>query len=263
VAGQIRYFADRFGTARGAIEGTEIPFDLIKRYAVRQGPVVRVEDGRRHTGLVMERATSYHGFELAREREALVGRFPPELADRARLALAEGLVAGITPHTDQRGLAKAITRLDEYWRRSGGVLSQAGPDAVAGRLAEQLGRIGSWEEFLTTRLALDPAELVDPDTRHRLDALPSSVALRGDRVAIQYSIERGEGVARLRLREGKARRLRPGDIPPLDRPLRFTVVRGSQEIANAASPAELEEALEAIPAGSRSSRARRRGRRGR
>jgi hypothetical protein len=260
VAGQIRYFADRFGTARAAIEGTEIPLDLIKRYAVRQPPVVRVLDGRRHTGLVMERATSFHGFELDREREVLVGRFPPELADRARLALAEGIVAGVLPHTDQRALAKAIARLDEYWRRSGGALPAASPDAIAARLVEQIREIQSWEEFLNTRIALDPATLVDADTRHRLDALPSSVALRGDRIAIHYEIERGQPVARLRLREGKARRTRAGDIPPLDRPLRFTVVRGSREIANAASLVELEQALDAAPP-DRSPRSRRGGRR--
>ena len=260
VAGQIRYFADRFGTARAAIEGTEIPLDLIQRYAVRQPPVVRVLDGRRHTGLVMERATSFHGFELDREREVLVGRFPPELADRARLALAEGMVAGVLPHTDQRALAKAIARLDEYWRRSGGELAAASPDAIAARLVEQIREIQSWEDFLNTRIALEPAALVDADTRHRLDALPSSVALRGDRIAIHYEIERGQPVARLRLREGKARRIRPGDIPPLDRPLRFTVVRGSQEIAHATSLAELEQALESAPP-DRHARSRRGGRR--
>jgi hypothetical protein len=260
VAGQIRYFADRFGTARAAIEGTEIPLDLIQQYAVRQPPVVRILDGRRHTGLVMERATSFHGFELDREREVLVGRFPPELADRARLALAEGIVAGVLPHTDQRALAKAIARLDEYWRRSGGELVAAGPDSIAARLVEQIREIQSWEDFLNTRIALDPAALVDADTRHRLDALASSVALRGDRIAIHYEIERGQPVARLRLREGKARRIRPGDIPPLDRPLRFTVVRGSREIAHADSLPELEQALESAPP-DRPARSRRGGRR--
>jgi hypothetical protein len=261
VAGQIRYFADRFGTARGAIEGTEIPFDLIKRYAVRQPPVVRVMDARRHIGLVMERATSYHGFELDREREILGGPFPRELADQARLALAEALVAGITPHTDQRAVAKAITRLDEYWRRSGGTVITAGPDAVAGRLVEQLRDIVSWEEFLNTRLSLDPSALVDAATRHRLDALPSSLPLRGDRVAIQYAIERGESVARVRLREGKARRLRAGDIPALDRPVRISVMRGSREIASAASPEDLERALRTIEPDHRAGRGRRGARR--
>jgi hypothetical protein len=247
VAGEIRYFADRFGMPRGAIEGTEIPFDLIRRYAVRQPTVVRFQDGRRHSGLVVERATVYHGFELEREREPLPGRFPPELADHARLALAQGLVAGTMPHPDQHAVAKGVARLDEYWRRSGGTLAAAGPDAVASRLAVQLRAIESWEDFLATRIRLDPTELVDPETRERLDRLPSSVALRGDRIAIHYAIERGESVARLKLREGKARRIRPDDLPVLDRPFRFSVLRGGREMINAASVEELEGALRTAP----------------
>jgi hypothetical protein len=247
VAGEIRYFADRFGTPRGAIEGTELPFDLIRRYAVRHEPVVRFQDGRRHSGLVLERATAYHGFELEREREPLTGGFPADLADRARLALAEGLVAGTTPHPDQHAVAKGVARLDEYWRRSGGELAEAGPDAVASRLAAQLRSIESWEDFLTTRLRLDPAELVDAEARDRLDRLPSSVPLRGDRIAIHYGIERGEAVARLKLREGKARRVRAGDLPPLDRPFRFSVIRGGREVIDAASVDELEAALQEAP----------------
>jgi len=257
VAGQIRYFADRFGTPRGAIEGTEVPFDLIKRFAVRRPPVVRFQDARRHAGLVVERETSYFGFELAREREPLVGRFPPELADQARLALAEGIVAGMTSHTDQRALAKSIARLDEYWRRSGGTVSSASPDAIAARLAEQLRDIESWEEFLNRRLVLDPAELVAADTRHVLDLLPSSIPIRGDRIAINYAIEHGAPVARLRLREGKARRLRRGDLPPLDRPVRFSVMRGTREVLRAESIDELEGALRSLPAHDRHEKRRR------
>ena len=33
VAGTIRYFADRSGVPRAAIEGTQVPFDLVRRYA--------------------------------------------------------------------------------------------------------------------------------------------------------------------------------------------------------------------------------------
>src|SRR5262249_55136698 len=34
VAGSLRYFADRFGTPRASIEGTQVPRDLIRKYAV-------------------------------------------------------------------------------------------------------------------------------------------------------------------------------------------------------------------------------------
>jgi hypothetical protein len=253
VAGQIRYFADRFGAPRGAIEGTEIPFDLIKRYAAQGEPQVRFRDGQRHTGLVVERATSYHGFELDRSREPLTGEFPGHLADRARLALAEALVAGRTTHTDQRAVARAVARIDEYWRRSGGQLGTASPDAVAVAIARQLSGVSSWDGFLRTRFQLDVRDFAGDGEREALDELPGSVALLGDRIPLHYDIEHGEPVIRLRLREGKARRLRPGTVPKLDRPIRFSVLRGRQEVLRAGSLDELVTAL---------ARSRRRERRG-
>jgi len=47
------------------------------------------------------------------------------------------------------------------------------------------------------------------------------------------------GVARLRLREGQARRLRERDLPSLDRPVRFIVLRGKREAVRADSLADL------------------------
>lgn len=243
VAGEIRYFADRFGTPRGAIEGTEIPYDLIHRYAVRGAPVVAFREGRRHTGLVVERTTAYFGFELDRSREPLAGEFPADLAPQARLAIAEALVAGRTVHPDQRAVARAVARLDEYWRRSGGTLREASPDAVAAALASQLAGVASWSDFLQARLDLDPARFVSEATREALDGLPSSVPLFGDRLPLYYDIDHGAPIVRLRLREGKARRLRPGVIPPLDRPLRFTVLRGRSEVLQASSLEELVAGL--------------------
>jgi ATP-dependent helicase HrpA len=247
VAGQIRYFADRFGMPRGAIEGTEIPFDLVRRYAVRSGPVVRFRPDGRRAGLVVERTTVYSGFELERDRHPLVGPFPTELAEQARYAIASGLVAGATPHRDQRQISKSLMRLDEYWRRSGGALEAASPDSVARLLAQQLSEVQTWEGFLGMRVELDHAALVDRATRAQLDALPSSVALLGDRIPLHYEIEQGVGIVRLRLREGKARRLRSGNVPALDRPVRFTVVRGKSDVLHAASLEELEQELERLP----------------
>ena len=246
VAGQVRYFADRFGTPRGAIEGTEVPYDLIHRFAVRGAPQVAFREGHRHTGLVVERTTSYSGCELDRSREPLTGEFPADLAAPARLAIAEALVAGRTVHPDQRAVARAVARLDEYWRRSGGRLSNASPDAVATALASQLKDVHSWSDFLGVRLDLEPARFVDDDTRQELDALPSSVPLFGDRIPLHYDIDRGTAVVRLRLREGKARRLRPGAVPSLDRPMRFTVLRGRNEVLHAGSLADLVAGLERL-----------------
>lgn len=258
VAGRIRYFADRYGTPRGAIEGTEIPFDMIRRHARRGEPDVRFREDRRRSGLVLEWTISYFGFELERHREPMEGAFPAGLAPRARLAIAEALVAGKTTHVDQRAVAKAVARLDEYWRRSGGTLTSASPDAVASALASQLEGITSWDGFLATRLSLDPTALVEEDDRRRYDTLPASVPLLGDRIPLHYEVDRGEGVVRLRLREGKARRLRAGMLPKLDRPVRFTVLRGRREILAAGSLDELLAGLAHLPARDRQRHRRRR-----
>ena len=71
--------------------------------------------------------------------------------------------------------------------------------------------------------------MIAEDERRVLEALPSSVHLYGDRVPVDYEVERGVGVVRLRLKEGQARRLQPSDLPPFDRPVRFTVLRGKRE----------------------------------
>ena len=71
----------------------------------------------------------------------------------------------------------------------------------------------SWEDFQRTRFALDPAALVDQPTRQRLEALPGMVRIRGDAAPLDYELQDGEGVARVRLREGQAKRLRADELP--------------------------------------------------
>lgn len=253
IAGTVRYFADRFGVPRGAIEGTNLPLDLIRRYAVRSQPTVEVRNGRRG-GLAVVRRTVYAGFELEHQRAALTGKFPPDLAVAAREALAAALLEGRTVHPDQRALARASARLAEYWRRSGGELVAADPANVRRLLCQQLEAVDSWEAFLATPLSLDPASLIPEDRRRTLDALPSSVFVLGDRVPLSYELEQGRPVVRIRLKEGQARRLRPRDVPSLDRPLRFSVLRGSKEVIRAASLEELRASLEALPRRPRSRR---------
>ncbi len=257
IAGSIRYFADRFGVSRGAIEGTDLPFELIKRYAQRRDPVVEFRVGRR-SGLVVTRSTEYFGFVLDRERTPLKGRFPSELAGSARDALAGALLHGHTPHRDQRGVARAASRLDEYWRRSGGTLEVAQPAAVERLIREQLDEVTSWEAFLKTPVELDVPAMVPQEVRVELDALPSSAQVLGDRIPLLYDIEGGSGIARLRLREKQARRLRTRDLPRVDRRLRFSVYRGKREVIRAATLEELQDAVRVLE---QRSRERRRGRR--
>ena len=251
IAGSLRYFADRFGVPRAAIEGTQIPERAIRRYARRGRPQVVFERQRRREGLMAVRTVEYFGFTLDRDVEPLPSLFPAELADSARNALVVALLAGETPHPDQGKIRRALERFGHYWRRSGGRLEQAARDQIAVQLAAQLAHVNSWDDFLATRFALDPDAAIPEEERLRLDALPSSVFLYGDRVPVDYDVEQGAGVVRLRLKEGQARRLHPRDLPEFDRPVRFTVTRGKHEAVRASSLDELRRGLRNLGSGHR------------
>ncbi len=246
IAGTLRYFADRFGVPRASIEGTQIPERAIRRYARRGPPAVVFERQRRREGLMVVRTVVYGGFTLEREVEPLQSPFPAELAETAREALVQALLAGETPHPDQGKLRRALERFGHFWRRSGGRLAQANSDRLADQIAAQIANVRSWDDFIAARILLDPDAVIPESERHRLDALPASVNLYGDRVPLDYDIEQGVGVVRMRLKEGQARRLQPRDIPPLDRPVRFTVTRGKHDAVRAASLEELRDGLRGL-----------------
>jgi hypothetical protein len=246
IAGNLRYFADRFGVPRASIEGTQIPERAIRRYARRGPPEVVFERHRRREGLMEVRTVMYFGFTLDREVEPLRSPFPPELADAARNALVQAVLAGDTPHPDQGRVRRALERFGHYWRRSGGKLTQAHSDLLAEQIAAQLAGVGSWDQFIASRITLDPDAAIAESERHRLDALPSSVFLYGDRVPLDYDVEQGQGIVRLRLKEGQARRLQPKDLPGFDRPVRYTVTRGKHEAVRAASLDELRKGLRTL-----------------
>jgi len=260
VAGSLRYFADRFGVLRASIEGTQIPERAIRRVARRGRPEVVFERQRRREGLMVVRTVDYFGFILDREVEPLSGTFPAELADSARRALVSAVLAGETPHPDQGKLRRALERFGHYWRRSGGQIAQAERDHLAEQIAAQLAHVNSWDDFIATRVSLDPDAAIPESERARLDTLPSSVFLYGDRVPVDYDVEQGIGVVRLRLKEGQARRLHPRDLPTFDRPVRFTVTRGKHEAVRASSLDELRNGLRGLGSAHRA-RAMRGGRR--
>jgi ATP-dependent RNA helicase HrpA len=229
VAGSLRYFADRFGVPRASIEGTTLSYDLVRRYATLGPPRIVLAGPRKHQRLMIQRRHTYFGFELETEIEPIEGEIPPELQPAARDVLTDALMAGETTHPDQHRIRRALAELDELWRRSGGTLAELSPEALRARIRSQLERVRSWEDFFRTRIVLEPAELVDAPTRERLEGLPGRLHLRGDAVPLDYEIQAGQGVARVRLREGQARRLRQDELPPLDRPLRFAVQRGRHQ----------------------------------
>jgi hypothetical protein len=246
VAGTLRYFADRFGVPRASIEGTQVPERAIRRYARRGPPTVVFERQRRREGLMAVRTAVYGGFTLDREVEPLPSPFPADLADAARLALVKALLAGETPHPDQGKLRRALERFGHLWRRSAGRLAPAQSERLSEQIAEQIARVRSWDDFIATRIVLDPDAAVPEPERARLDALPTSINLYGDRVPLDYDVEQGVGVVRLRLKEGQARRLQARDVPTFDRPVRFTVTRGKHDAVRAASLEELREGLRSL-----------------
>ena len=247
VAGNLRFFADRFGVPRAGIEGTTLSYDLVREHAGLGPPRVALTGPRKHQGLAVERRRSYFGFDLDTEVEPLRGAIPEPLRAAAREVLADALIAGETTHPDQGRVKRALAGLDELWRRSGGTLAAAAPPALRARILAQLEPVRSWDDFLHTRVGLDPAALVDAATRERLDALPSMIRLRGDAVPVDYELADGTGVARVRLREGQAKRLRADELPPFDRPLRFAVLRDRHEPVLADTIAGLQAELKRAP----------------
>ena len=247
IAGELRYFADRFGIPRGAIEGTQVPMELIHRYAQRGAADVAYDPRRKQSPLSLVRRLSYHGFELEREYEAIED-FPPEVADRARRVLAEALARGEARHSVLKRHRPVIEEIREAHRRSGGMTPRLGVAELTPLYLAALSDVSSIEQFRTAPLAIDFDAIVRRDDRERWMALPDAVVIRGREVPIDYDVEdvdgNPRGVARLRLPEKLAQTLAEEEIPALDRPVRFTVLRGPRGAVRAVTLAELQDILE-------------------
>jgi len=243
VAGTLRYFADRMGVARASIEGTTIPYDLLRTYAVESPAAVVLTRHKQHQELGLTTRRNYFGFELERHVERIRDEIPAEFVEQARDVLADAFVAGSVAHPARARLERATQALDEYWRRSGGALSGIDPASIRALVRAQLGEVTSWQEFERTPVHLDVAALVPAAERAHLDALPSSLHLRGDAIALRYEVRAGGSVVRVKVREDHARRLRESELPVLDRPLVFAVHRRGEEL-QADSITALQELLD-------------------
>lgn len=246
IAGELRYFADRSGNSRAGIEGTQVPMQLIRKYSTRGVSEIVYDPKRKGGQLVIQRTLEYFGFELERETEVLE-EFPPELAPRAIRALAEALARGQARHPAVKRNRAAIEDIRQTYRRSGGETPRLKFEDLAGWYQQQLSGITSVNDFRNARLILDRDEFVPRDVREKFAQLPDSVLIREREVDIEYDVDDRAGaltaIARLRLPEKLARGLTDAELPVLDRPLRFVVIRGQRGALRADSLDELQELL--------------------
>ncbi|MGQ0539820.1 MAG: DEAD/DEAH box helicase [Gemmatimonadaceae bacterium] len=249
VAGDLRFFADRFGVPRASIDGTQLPTALVRKYAQRTDGEAALVVARGRENLVVRRRLEYFGFELEREEEPL-DAWPDSLVPAARRAVAAALARGEAQHPAVRRHHALIERVREHHRRSGGATPRLGEAELAAMYERELEHadVRSTAAYRSAPLRLDLEGLVPAATRAHLDALPDHVTLRGARIEVQYEVEQREehslGVARLRLPEKLARTLVEEELPPFDRPYRFLVLRGARGAVRAASLADLRELLE-------------------
>jgi ATP-dependent helicase HrpA len=246
IAGDLRYFADRSGIPRAAIEGTQIPMDLIRRNATRGKSALVYDPRRKHGPLMLKRTVDYFGFELESEVET-VEEFPPELAKEARHILAEALARGEARHFAVKKNREAIDEIREAYKRSGGETKRLGLPELTALYEEQLADVGSMDDFRAAQLIVNKDMFVPRDGQERLARLPDQVTIRDRDVDIDYDVEERDGgrrgVARLRLPEKIARSLTEAEIPKLDRPVRFVVLRGQRGAVRADTLDELQERL--------------------
>lgn len=251
IAGELRYFADRFGNPRASIEGTQLPMDIVRRFATSEEASLEYDGERRRAPLVLRRRVEYFGFELEREIEA-VDVFPEGREDEARQVLADALARGEARHFAVKRNLPVIDAVREAWRRSGGTLPRLSQADLAAMYKGRMSGVNSLTEFKQADLDLtEQLEALSPrSARAKYNDLPSRVDVRGREVEIDYDVEEDaatgvRGVARLRLPEKVAKTLTESELPVLDRPLRFVVARGQRGSVRASTLDELQARLDA------------------
>jgi hypothetical protein len=247
VAGTLRYFADKFGVARAAIEGTQIPADLVRRNATRHAPRLVYDPSKRDRPFALEHRLTYFGFELEREREPLQ-ELPEEHAAAARHLVAESLARFEARHPCVPRNRPAIEEVREVWRRSGGKTPKLGLPELTAWYEAQLGGMRDLHSFRNASLRFDPDVMVPAAERARWMSLPDAVEIRDRTIAMHYEVEEQpdgttRGVARLQMPEKLARTLVKEELPVVDRPLRFVVTRGARGTVRAATLGEVQELL--------------------
>ena len=247
IAGSLRYFADRFGQTHASVEGTQIPRDMVRRYAIEhEADVVFVPD-RAQTPVVMRRRVTYFGFELERDDEPL-REWRDDRGPLVRRALAQALARGEALHPAVKRHRPIIDEIRETWRRSGGATPRLTQEDLAALYERAIEPVGDLHQWRAARIELDFDAIVSREERARWRGLPRTVDIRDRQVPVEYDVEFDDanaphGIARLVLPEAIARTLTVEEVPAADRPLRFAVHRGVRGALKAATLAELQVLL--------------------
>src|SRR5688572_20867747 len=179
IAGALRYFADKMGVPRAAIEGTNVPMALIRRYALESQPAIVLEAAAKRNPLVIRRRVTYHGFDLEKEYEP-VDEMPEDLIETGRQALAEGLAKGEARHIAAKNDRVAIEEIREAWRRSGGKTPKLGLPELASIYRTQLDEqdVRSYSDFRRARLGVNADAILPRAERERYMGMPATIEIR-------------------------------------------------------------------------------------
>ena len=137
VAGNLRYFADRFGVPRAGIEGTTIPYDLVRRYAALGAPRVVLGGSENTRGWRSSGGSPISASSSKPRSSRSTANSRGAAAGGARRA-GRRAVAGETVHPDQARLRRALGDAGQLWRRSGGTLPEISPERIRARIRAQL-----------------------------------------------------------------------------------------------------------------------------
>lgn len=245
VAGTLRYFADRHGVPRASIEGTQLPMKMVRHFAERHAPVVVLDTDRTSSPVSLERRVTWHGFELSRESEPLP--VFGEYARDAHILLAEAAARGELRHRAVRHNQPVVESIRQVWRRLAGRTPRLDEATLAAWYLRQLEGADDWRSVLALPLFLERSDFVSDAELAEASALPDTVEIRGRDVALEYAVEETDGAYRgvvvLVLPEKLARTVVAEELPVLDRPLRFKVLRGKRGAVRASTLDELDARL--------------------
>ena len=248
VSGTLRYFADAHGNSRAAIEGTNVPQQLIRKYATSSAAKLVFDARHKSNPLAMERRVEYFGFELQREREPLM-EFPAGMEADARRVLAEAMAREEAHHAAVQRNRQGIAEVREAYRRSGGKTPKMGLMELTAWYASQLATVTTIQGFRAAPMRFRADDFVSAAERAQLNTLPGAAEVRERTVPMHYEVEevgdgKVQGVVRLVLPEKVARGLVFEELPLLDRPARFTITRGARGNVKANSVEEIQDALD-------------------